>query len=67
MVWKKAQHNPVLGVRFFNEREKSRVRHLSQPEQERLLSVCPPELRRIVLIALRTGMRQNGNPKHSLA
>jgi integrase len=58
MIWKKAQHNPVLGVRFFNEREKSRVRHLDQAEQEGLLSVCPPELRRIVLIALRTGMRQ---------
>lgn len=58
VVWKKAKHNPVLGVRFFNEREKSRVRHLDQAEQERLLSVCPPELRRIVLFALRTGMRQ---------
>jgi integrase len=59
VVWKKAQHNPVLGVRFFNEREKARVRYLSQAQQENLLGVCPPELRRIVLIALRTGMRQS--------
>lgn len=58
VTWKKANHNPVLGVRFFNEREKSRVRHLTQDEQKQLLAVCPPELRRIVLIALRTGMRQ---------
>lgn len=59
MVNKKANHNPVLGVKFFNEREKSRVRYLTQDEQERLLNVCPPELRRIVLVALRTGARQS--------
>lgn len=59
VVWKKANHNPVLGVRFFNEQEKSRVRYLTQAEQERLLSVCAPELRRIVLMALRTGARQS--------
>ena len=59
VTWKKAKNNPVLGVRFFNEREKSRVRYLNQHEQENLLAVCPPELRRIVLIALRTGARQS--------
>ena len=36
VTWKKAQHNPVLGVRFFNEREKARVRYLTQAQQENL-------------------------------
>lgn len=59
MTWKKANHNPVLGMKFYNERDKARVRYLTQDQQERLVGVCPPALRRIVLVALRTGLRQS--------
>lgn len=50
--------NPVRRVKFFSEKDRSRTRYLNQNEKERLLAVCPQYLRRIVLVALKTGMRQ---------
>jgi len=55
----KVKANPVGKVKFFNERERARTRYLTFDEAERLIKVCPPELQRIVLVALRTGMRQS--------
>lgn len=54
----KVKGNPVSSVRFFRETERARTRYLAFDESERLLKLCPSDLQRIVLIALRTGMRQ---------
>jgi integrase len=55
----KIGENPAGRVKFFNERERARTRYLSFDHAERLLKVCPPDLRQVVLVALRTGMRQS--------
>lgn len=56
--WGLVSHNPVLGIKPFPEADRARTRYLSTDEKQRLLAVCPPALRRIVLFALKTGMRQ---------
>jgi integrase len=58
IAWKRVQENPVKGVNLFNERDRARVRYLTQDEQEGLLKTAPPDLRPIVLVALRTGARR---------
>ncbi len=58
MDWGLVLDNPVKRVKFFSEKDRSRTRYLSQSEKERLLNLCTPFLRRIVLVALKTGMRQ---------
>ena len=58
IAWKRVKHNPVKGVSLFNEKDRARVRYLTQDEQERLLKAAPPDLRRIILVALRTGARR---------
>jgi len=58
MEWGLALDNPVRRVKFFNEKDRGRTRYLTQSEKERLLAVCPPFTRRVVLMALKTGMRQ---------
>ena len=55
----KVSQNPVSKVRFFRETDRARTRYLTFDEAERLLKLCPPDLRRVVLVALRTGMRQS--------
>lgn len=54
----KLKENPVSHVRFFRESERARTRYLTFDEAEKLLKVCPTHLQPIVLLALRTGMRQ---------
>lgn len=57
----RVKHNPTTGVKLFDTRDRARTRHLTPDEQRRLLDACAsaPMLRRIVLTALRTGLRQN--------
>lgn len=52
-------HNPMEGVRFYNEAERARLRYLTPEERTKLINSCSAELRPIVIIALSTGMRQN--------
>ncbi|MFH1618594.1 MAG: site-specific integrase [bacterium] len=56
--WGLVLDNPVRRVKFFSEKNRGRTRYLTQDEKKRLLDVCPPFIRRIVLTALKTGMRQ---------
>jgi len=56
--WGLVLDNPIKRVKFFNEKDRSRTRYLTPIEKERLLNLCTPFLRRIVLVALKTGMRQ---------
>ena len=56
--WGLVLDNPVKRVKFFSEKDRSRTRYLAQGEKDRLLNLCTPFLRRIVLVALKTGMRQ---------
>ncbi len=56
--WGLVLDNPVKRVKFFSEKDRSRTRYLTQEEKEKLLNLCTPLLRRIVLVALKTGMRQ---------
>jgi integrase len=56
--WDMVVENPVLRVKFFNEKDRARTRYLTAQEKKRLLDACQPWLRRIVLVALKTGMRQ---------
>jgi integrase len=58
IAWKRVKDNPVKGVSLFNEKDRARVRYLTQDEQERLLKMAPPDLRRLILVALRTGARR---------
>ena len=48
--------NPVKGVRFLNENN-LKLRTLSEPEGEALLSHCSPYLQDLVIFALNTGLR----------
>lgn len=56
--WALVESNPVQRVKFFCEKGRARTRYLTAEEKHRLLAVCPPALRRIVIMALKTGMRQ---------
>lgn len=58
MEWGLVKENPVKAVKFYGERDRARTRYLSSEEKKRLLSVCSTELRRVVLFALKTGMRK---------
>jgi integrase len=51
------KENPVKQVKFFSERDTHRSRILSHEEETRLLAKCPDYLRRIVVLALHTGLR----------
>jgi integrase len=50
--------NPVKQVKFYSERETHRSRVLSAGEEIRLLAECPDYLKRIVFLALNTGLRR---------
>ena len=56
--WGLIESNPVARVKFFSEKDRSRTRYLAADEKTRLLNVCAPNLRRLVIFALKTGMRQ---------
>jgi integrase len=58
MKWGKASENPVTQVRFFRE-DNGRTRFLTDEEEARLLAVCHPYLRPLVLTALHTGFRKS--------
>jgi hypothetical protein len=45
------------GVLGFENTTSARIRHLSIPEQVKLVKVCPPDFRRLVTAALHTGAR----------
>lgn len=49
--------SPAARVRLFRE-DRRRVRYLSEEEETGLLDACTPQLRRVVLFALHTGMRR---------
>lgn len=52
--------NPMLEVDFFDERKTRRQPHiLTFEEQQRLLSVCSPRLRALVVLLTETGLRIN--------
>ena len=55
--WGLATENPVKLVKFF-KLNNQRIRFLSLEEEDKLLAACDPELRRIVIAALHTGMRR---------
>lgn len=57
--WGLVADNPVKRVKFFSEKDRARTRYLAAEEKTRLLAVCPPDVRRIVIFALKTGMRQS--------
>ena len=57
--WGLVLSNPVKMVKFYSEKDRARTRYLSPEEKAALLAVCSPELRRIVLVALKTGMRKS--------
>ena len=54
--WKKAERNPVRGIRFLKEPPPVE-RILNEEEEERLLQASAPHLRVAILIALNTGLR----------
>ncbi len=54
----RVKENPVKQVKFYSERETHRSRVLSAEEEIRLLAECPDYLRRIVFLALNTGLRR---------
>lgn len=55
--WGYAGRNPIKEVELFKE-EKTPVRLLTPEERRKILDACPEFLRPIVLMALKTGMRQ---------
>ena len=55
--WGLVVRNPSTKVQLFNE-DSMRVRMLTADEEERLMGVASPYLRRIILFALHTGMRR---------
>jgi integrase len=52
----KARQNPVVGVRFFRERQ-NHLRALTAEEESRYLAAASPLLRDIAILMLETGMR----------
>lgn len=55
--WSLVKENPVKRIRFFSEKDRARTRYLSAEEKGRLLAAASPELRRILVVALKTGCR----------
>ncbi len=55
--WGKADNNPVKKVKLFRENNQ-RLRYLEKEEAERLVRNCKGYAKRIVIIALNTGMRK---------
>ncbi len=55
--WGLIQISPAAKVRLFRE-DKKRVRYLTEEEEVGLLDACSPQLKRVVLFALHTGMRR---------
>lgn len=56
--WQLVKLTPCAGIKLFSTADRARLRHITPDEQQRLLAACPPLLRRMVLVALRTGARQ---------
>jgi len=56
--WNLADHNPVLRVKLFSEKDTQKERILTDEEELRLLSESPPYLKSILITALNTGMRR---------
>ncbi|MEE9441769.1 MAG: site-specific integrase [candidate division Zixibacteria bacterium] len=54
--WDIVVDNPVKRVKLFRENS-GRIRYLTKPEIQRLLSECPDRLLPIVIMAIYTGMR----------
>lgn len=57
MQWEQCSRNPAKGIKLLRE-DDGRTRFLSEEEEQQLLYVCAPPLKRIVLCALNTGMRR---------
>ncbi len=55
--WKIYRDLPAMGLKLFNE-DTQRQRFLTEEEEQSLLGACRPDLRRVVLFALHTGMRR---------
>jgi integrase len=55
--WTLVDSNPVKKIKFFSEKDRARTRYLTADEKPKLFAVISPELRRFVIIALKTGMR----------
>jgi integrase len=55
--WGLMPSSPAARVRLFRE-DRRRVRYLTEEEETGLLDACSPQLRRVVLFALHTGMRR---------
>ncbi len=56
--WGKCSVNPVSKIKFYDEKEFRRTKHLDENEKLKLLNACPLPTRRIVYFALFTGMRR---------
>jgi integrase len=55
--WGKVEKNPVKKVKLFRENNQ-RVRYLEKEEAQRLISNCKGHTKRVVIIALNTGLRR---------
>jgi len=57
IAWKKAQSNPMKAVKLRRE-ENTRIRFLTEDEEEKLSNACGESLWNIVVVALNTGFRR---------
>lgn len=55
--WNYLNENPLTKIKLFTEKDNVRGKVLSEEEEARLLSACPPHLKSILIFALNTGMR----------
>jgi integrase len=58
IAWGKASENPVKAVKTFRE-DNGRIRFLTEEEESRLLPLCGPYLKPLVITALHTGFRKS--------
>lgn len=56
--WNLAYENPAKKVKLFQENN-TRLRYLEKDEIKKLLEVCSPGLRSLLILALNTGMRKS--------
>ncbi len=56
--WEYAKENPVIKVKFFSEKDNMIERVLTVVEEEKLIELCEPHLKPIIITALQTGMRK---------
>ncbi len=56
--WGKCKENPVSKIKFYSEKEFRRTKFLDKNEKIKLLNGCSLTVKRIVLTALLTGMRE---------